>query len=72
MRKAQSAGKEEGADGLEGKAEVRGDPVSCSDSVLGDWLVLTGSQAEETQRFGCHHVLLPSIHHTDQTWDLVV
>lgn len=54
MRKAQFAGKEEGADGLEGKTEVRGEPVSCSDSVLGVWLVPTGSQAEEAQRFGCH------------------
>lgn len=33
VRKAQSARKEEGADGLEDKAEVRGEPVSCSDSV---------------------------------------
>lgn len=44
MRKAQSAGKEERTDALEGKAEVRGEPVSCSAHVLGDWLVLTGSQ----------------------------
>lgn len=46
VRKARSAGKKEGVDGPEGKGEVRGEPVSCSDRVLGDWLVLTGNQAE--------------------------
>lgn len=46
VRKAQSAGKKDWIDGPEGKAEVRGEPGSCSDRVLGDLLVLTGSQAE--------------------------
>lgn len=42
MRKTQYAGKEERGDGLEDKAEVRGEPVSCSDSASDDWLLLTG------------------------------
>lgn len=44
VRKTRYAGKEERGDGLEDKAEVRGEPVSCSDSALGDWLLLTGKR----------------------------
>lgn len=44
MRKTQCAGKKERDDSLEGKAEVRREAVSCSDSALDDWLLLTRKQ----------------------------
>lgn len=44
MRKIEYAGKKESDDSLEGKAEVRGEAVSCSDSVSDDCLLLTDKQ----------------------------
>lgn len=39
VRKTLYPGKEERGDGLEDKSEVRGEPMSCSDSALDDWLL---------------------------------
>jgi len=45
VRKIQYVGKQERDDRLEDKAEVRGEPVSCSDSASDDWLLRTGKVA---------------------------